>query len=80
MQLPALITLVLRICNLYLRLKESNANTTFICFVENAPKYKGIVHQRDVWHGAKNVTKKVIDVSIFNIIIEVHLFGFIVVN
>ena len=45
--------------------KESNASTTLICFVENAPKYNGIVHQRDVWHGAKNVTKKVIDVSIF---------------
>ena len=40
-----------------------SANTTLICFVENAPNYNGIVHQRDVWHGAKNVTTKVIDVS-----------------
>ena len=37
---------------------------TLICFIENAPKYSSILHQRDVWHGAKNVTKKVIDVSI----------------
>ena len=37
---------------------------TLICFIENVPKYSSIVHQRDVWHGVKNVTKKVIDVSI----------------
>ena len=42
---------------------KTSANKTFIYFIENATKYSGIVHQRDVWHGAKNVTKKVIDVS-----------------
>lgn len=33
-----------------------------LCFLENAPKYKDVSHQRDVWHGAKNIAKKVITV------------------
>ena len=48
---------------LYLKLNENQANKTVIYFIENATKYSGIVHQQDVWHGAKNVTKRVIDVS-----------------
>ena len=27
-------------------------------FLENAEKYKNIVHQRDVWHGGKSIAKK----------------------
>jgi hypothetical protein len=32
-------------------------------YLENSQKYKSIVHQWDVWHGAKNIAKKVIAVS-----------------
>ena len=39
--------------------KECNC----IC-LENATKYKDIVHQRDIWHGAKMIRKKVISVCI----------------
>lgn len=28
-------------------------------FLENAEKYKNIVHQRDVWHGGKSIAKKI---------------------
>ena len=31
--------------------------------LENSVKYKRIVHQWDVWHGGKNLGKKVIAVS-----------------
>ena len=29
-----------------------------IFFLENAEKYKNIIHQRDVWHGGKSIAKK----------------------
>jgi hypothetical protein len=35
-------------------------------FIEKAEKYKDIHHQHDVWHGGKNIAKKINAVSIFN--------------
>jgi hypothetical protein len=32
-------------------------------YLDNSVKYKDIVHQWDVWHGGKNLGKKVIAVS-----------------
>ena len=29
------------------------------CFLENAEKYKKIVHPGDVWHGGKSIAKKI---------------------
>lgn len=33
-------------------------------FTEREDKYKDIVHQNDVWHGGKNLAKKINAVSI----------------
>ena len=40
-------------------LKECNC----VC-LETATKYKDIVHQQDIWHGAKIIGKKVISACI----------------
>jgi hypothetical protein len=34
-----------------------------LTFPENSPKYQAIKHQRDIWHGAKIISKKVTNVS-----------------
>lgn len=37
-------------------------NELFI--IEKDEKYKSVIHQHDVWHGGKNITKKINAVSI----------------
>ena len=52
-----------RISNYAMHMKLTIMLQNIIC-VENAPKYKDIKHQRDLWHGAKIIEKKVISVCI----------------
>ena len=39
----------------------------YLFHIEREEKYQNVVHQNDVWHGGKNVAKKVNTVSISSI-------------
>ena len=39
----------------------------FILIVEQADKFKDITHQHDVWHGGKNLAKKINAVCLHNL-------------
>ena len=38
----------------------------FIYYIERDDKYKNVQHQNDVWHGGKNITKKINAVSLYS--------------
>ena len=38
----------------------------FNIYVERKEKYRNVLHQNDVWHGGKNIAKKINAVSIYN--------------
>jgi hypothetical protein len=38
----------------------------FIFRIERDDKYKNVQHQNDVWHGGKNITKKINAVSLYS--------------
>ena len=67
---------------IHVKKKNTNVNkyttkTEILLNVENSLKYKDIVHQWDVWHGAKNLGKKLIAISLSTVYIRYNsnLFG-----
>jgi hypothetical protein len=46
----------------YIKTRSDNSIKTFPFLTGNSEKYLGIIHQRDVWHGGKNIGKKVTSV------------------